>query len=182
MRIVLQGKTKSNKDIVIRYPEKEDVGELLKFINDLSDERTFITYQGEHETLKSETKFLESRLKDIENKKAVHLLVFCGQQLIGAAHVLAGDKTEKHVGNFGISISKGFRGEGIGEILMTSTLEEAKKEIPDINIITFTVYSTNLIAQNLYKKMGFAEYGRLPNGIARNDTFEDGILMYKNIK
>jgi len=69
MKIVYQGKTRTGKEIIIRYPENSDVGEMLNFINKLSDEKTFITYQGEHETLESEKKYLEEVLKNIKNKK-----------------------------------------------------------------------------------------------------------------
>jgi len=44
------------------------------------------------------------------------------------------------------------------------------------------VYGTNKVAQSLYQKMNFVEYGRLPSGIVRNNSFEDTILMYKNVR
>ena len=64
MKIIYQDKTKTGKEILIRYPETGDLEEMLNFINELSDERTFIRYQGEHETLESEKKYLESRLEE----------------------------------------------------------------------------------------------------------------------
>lgn len=182
MGIVYQGKTKTGKEIIVRYPDLSDVQELLRFINEISDEKTFIRYQGEHETLDSETKFLTGRLKEIEDKKAVHLLIFFNNKLIAAAHIGARDKTEKHVAVLGITVAKDFRGEGLGKLLMELILKEAKEKLPDSKIITLEVYSNNSIAQELYKKLGFAEYGRLPNGITRGEKFEDAILMYKNIK
>jgi RimJ/RimL family protein N-acetyltransferase len=181
MKIVYQGKTKTGKDIIIRYPEISDLEEMLKFINTVSDEKTFITYQGEHETLESERKYLKKRLEDINNKKVVHLLAFYGDELIGLSDIKIGEKTEKHIGLLGLIIAKNFRGEGIGKILMGLVEDEAKINIPGIKIIILEVYSTNDIARGLYKKMGFVEYGTLPNGISRNGKFEDAVLMYKNI-
>lgn len=181
MEIVYQGKTKKGREIIIRYPEAGDLEELLRFINKLSLEKTFIRNQGEQETLESESKWLEERLKQIENKKTVHLLVFNDNKLIGATEIHMMDKTEKHIGIFGISVAKDFRGEGLGKLLMELILKEAKEKLPDIKIVTLGVYSTNDIARSLYKKMGFIEYGMLPEGIARSGKFEDEFLMYKNI-
>jgi RimJ/RimL family protein N-acetyltransferase len=181
MDIVYQGKINNGKEIAIRRSCMEDVGELLRFINELSDEKTFIRVQGEHETLKSETKYLKEKLKAIKAKKSVQLLAFYDNKLVGESEIHMLDKTEKHIGIFGISISKGFRGQGLGNQLTNLILKEAKEKIPDIKIVTLDVYAQNDIARGLYKKMGFAEYGILPNGISRNGKFEDSVLMYKNI-
>lgn len=182
MKIVYQGKTKTGKEIIIRYPEISDLDEMLKYINELSDEKTFVRYQGEYETLESETKYLKSRLEAIENKRAVHLLAFFNNKLIAATDVHMKDKTERHVGILGISVAKDFRGEGLGNLLMQLILKEARKEIPELKIVTLEVYSTNDIAQKMYEKFGFERYGLLPEGITRGGKFEDAILMYKNIK
>lgn len=181
MNIVYQGKTKTGKEILVRYPEEGDVNEMLRFVNELSDERTFIRYQGEHETLESEKKYLDGKLKAIANKRSVYLLVFSGDKLVGSSDVDMMEKTEKHIGVFGIMIDKNFRGEGLGSLLMGLTLKEAEKNLIGLKIITLEVYSTNGIARELYKKMGFTEYGILPGGISRNGTYEDGVIMYKKV-
>lgn len=181
MNIVFQGKTKKGREIVVRYPEIGDVEKMLQFINEASKERTFISYQGEVETLKSETKYLKEKLKAIKDKKSVQLLAFCNNELVGEGEIHMMDKVEKHIGIFGITIRKGFRGEGMGKLLMDLVLKEAEGKIQDIRIVTLDVYSTNSIARDLYKKMGFTEYGMLPEGIGRLGKFEDSVLMYKKL-
>ncbi|HJY98606.1 MAG TPA: GNAT family N-acetyltransferase [Patescibacteria group bacterium] len=181
MKIVYQGKTKKGKDILVRYPEMGDLEKLLNFINEISDERTFIRYQGEHETKESEEKWLKGRLEEIDNKKTVHLLAFSDNKLAGATEIHLKDKTEQHIGVFGITVAKTFRGEGVGKTLIDLIIKEAVKELSGLRMITLEVYSTNDIAKDLYKKLGFIEYGLLPNGIVRDGRFEDAILMYKNI-
>lgn len=182
MKIIYQETTKSGKEILIRYPEISDLDEMLRYINELSDEKTFIRYQGEHETFESEKKYLEGRLEAIKNKKAVHLLAFCNNQLIAATDVHMKDKTEQHVGILGISVARDFRGEGLGKLLMQLVLKEVEKEIRELKIVTLEVYSTNNVAQKIYQKFGFVKYGLLPNGITRDGNLEDAILMYKNIR
>jgi len=182
MKIVYQGKTKTGKEIIIRYPQLGDEVEMLKFINQISDEKTFIRYQGEHETLESEVKYLESVLNAIRNQKEVRLLVLSNNQLIASTDIHLLDKTEKHIGIFGIIISKDFRGEGLGTLLMELILKEAERELNELRIATLEVYATNKVAQALYRKMGFIEYGKLPNGVMRCGVFEDRLMMYKNIR
>ncbi len=181
MSIVFRGKTKKGRDIIVRYPEIGDVEKMLQFINEASEERTFISSQGEKETLESETKYLKDKLKTIKEAKSVQLLAFCNNELVGESEIHMMDKVEKHIGIFGITIRKGFRGEGMGKLLMDLVLKEAKGKIPDIRIVTLDVFSTNSIAKDLYKKMGFVEYGMLPEGIYRNGQFEDSVLMYKKL-
>lgn len=182
MKIVYQGKTKTGREILIRYPQKGDEFEMLKFINQISDERIFVRYQGEHETPGSEVRYLGSVLDAINNRKEVCLLVFSNNQLVASTDVHLLDKTEKHIGIFGIILNKDFRGEGLGQHLMELILKEAKKELKELKIVTLEVYEANIVAQNLYKKMDFVQYGLLPKGISRDGAFEDAILMYKNIK
>jgi len=154
MNIAYQGKTKTGKEIIVRYPEMADLEKMLDFINDLSDEKTFVRYQGEHETVDSEKKYLEGRLEAIKSGETVHLLVFCDGKLVGASDVHMMDKTEKHIGMLGISVSKNFRGEGIGKILMNLIEEEAKKKLSNLKMITLGVYFTNTIARDCTKKWG----------------------------
>jgi RimJ/RimL family protein N-acetyltransferase len=178
---IYQGRTKTGRNIIVRYPNLSDLNEMLRYINELSREKTFITYQGEQETLESEAQFLNSKLKGIRDKTSILLLVINNKKVIATAGIDMHDKTQNHVGVLGISIAKNFRGDGIGKLLMDLIIKEAKKKIAAIKIVTLNVYSTNSIARNLYKKIGFIEYGILPKGIIRGGKFEDTILMYKNI-
>lgn len=182
MKIVFRGKTKKDLEILIRYPQIGDEKEMWRYINELSAEKTFVRFQGEEVSFDDEKRYLGSQLQKINEKKAITLLVFHKNKLIAISDVNMRDKTEKHIGVFGISVAKEFRNEGIGRILMEKVFEEAEKEIQALKIVTLEVYSKNSIAKRIYEGFGFKEYGLLPNGISRNNTFEDAVLMYKNIK
>ncbi len=179
-KCVYTGKTEKGTDIIIRYPCAADVSEMLEFINTLSKEQTFILSQGEQLTLKEEQKYLDSALERIANHEAVYLQVYTNGHLIGASDVVMKDKAEKHVGLVGISIAKQYRSEGIGKLLMTLVLKEAREQLPLLKIFTLSVFDDNEIAKTFYPKMGFKPYGTLPNGIKHKDTFVDHIHMYQN--
>lgn len=181
-KIVFKGQTDKGREIIIRYPKKDDLAVLLNYINILSQERTFMIFRGEKISEEDETKWLDDQLNAIANKKAVLLLVFCDGQLIGNSGIRLKDKIEKHIGVLGISIAKDFRGEGIGSRLMELVIEEAKRELAELEIITLGVFSNNDLARKMYQKFGFVEYGSLPKGIKLENGYDDHIYMYKAVK
>lgn len=172
----------NNSDILIRYPIPSDAQKMMDYINTLSDERTFITYQGEHETLESETNFLNSKIKSILENKAVMLLVFTDEKLIGISVIELGKRTERHIGIFQISIAKDYRGKGIGRKLMEQIEMEAIKKLEGLEILALGVFACNIKAREMYRKSGYIEEGILPRGIKLENGYDDHIFMYKRIK
>lgn len=181
-KIVFEGLSKKGNKIIVGYPTKDDTQIFCDYINALSREKTFVRFQGEEISLEDEEKYLKSQLKRITNKQTVKLLVFCNDKLIGISGIDMKDKTESHEGVFGISIAKNYRGEGIGKKFMQLVLREAKKNIPQLRIITLGVFGNNPLAKNIYEKFGFKEYGRLPKGSLLKGKYVDHIYMYKNIR
>jgi [ribosomal protein S18]-alanine N-acetyltransferase len=81
---------------------------------------------------------------------------------------------EGHITN--IAVHPGFRGNGIGSLLMEKLIGLAKDE--EVTSMTLEVRRSNLIAQKLYTKYGF-----LPGGVRKSyysDNGEDAIIMWKN--
>jgi len=179
--IIYTDKTKSCKTITFRYPTIDDVEILKNFINKISLEKTYISFQGEQTTFEEEQKWLESKLKNIENKKCVIVLGFIDDKLVVSTDIETGVFFAKHVGNFGIIVDIDYRSDGVGKIAMDLVIKEAIKNISNLKIIKLGVFSDNPIAPNLYIKMGFVEYGRLPGGAKHCEDFVDEILMYKEI-
>lgn len=180
-RVIFEGKSNSGKPIVIRYPAKEDLKSAWEYINEISKEQTFVLFQGEKITLENEEKWLKGEMLKIAEGKSVQLFVFSNDKLIGISGITMRDKAEKHVGNFGITLAKNFRGEGIGRLLMETVLKEAKQNLKDLKIITLGCFSNNPIAKKLYESMGFIEFGVLPKSLVRKGEFIDHIYMYKEV-
>lgn len=179
--IVYTGTTKKGTEIVIRYPTNSDALEMTRFINTLSKEQTYITFQGEQNTVKEEEKYLRSLLKKIKDHKCVNLLVFHNDMMIGSSDIFMRERAEKHVGNFGLAIAKEYRGEGIGTQLMKMVLQEAETQLPDLKICVLGVFGDNELALSMYQKFGFTTYGTLPDGMKHKDQFVEHILMYKTM-
>lgn len=181
-KIVYQGQTKKGKAIVIRYPKQNDLEEMTAYINTLSKEQTFIMFQGEEVSLQEETSYLTDQLNKIQKNQAVLLVVIVDNHIVGISGIDLRKTAEKHVGNFGISVAKDYRGEGLGKLLMQIVLKESHMQIPQLQIITLGVFANNSIAQNMYHLFGFTEYGTLPKGLLHKEDYIDHIYMYKFIK
>lgn len=181
-KVVFEGLSSKGNKILIRYPAKGDEGMMRDYINTLSKEQTFVRFQGEQVSLGHEAKYLNKQLKRVVKKITVELLVFSNNKLIGISSIDMKDKTESHEGVFGISLTKDYRGEGIGKIFMKLVLEEAKRCIPQLRIVTLGIFDGNIIAKSMYEKLGFKEYGRLPKGIFYRGKYVDHIYMYKSVR
>ena len=180
-KIIFKTTTKTGKTLTFRYPTIDDLQIITDFINKVSQEKTFIRFQGEILKLEDEEKWLKDVLLKIKNKQKVYLMAFVGDKFIGSSDIELYSLSRKHVGTFGIVLDKDFRGDGIGKILMNLTIEESKKNLKGLKTIVLECFADNIIGQSLYKKMGFKKYGLLPEASFRQGKFVDEILMYKKI-
>ena len=167
-----------DKIVTFRLPQNSDAKDLQQYINQLSQERTFVSFQGEQLSLKEEQEYLEKSLKQMEEKKGLLLLAFIEGKLVGNLSLHLKERTEKHIGVMGISVKKGFRNLGIGTKLIKQFLKLAKQELPDLEILTLSVYASNDRAKHVYQKLGFKKYGSLPRGVKRKDGYFDHDYMY----
>jgi len=177
--------SKKGKEMVIRYPKWEDLEELTRYANKLSYEDTFVTFSGEEIKKEEEAKVLSEWFCQMEAGNKVVLGCFYGEKLVGVAAIRRDKSVRKrslHVGIFGISVEKEFRGEGVGYELGRAIIEEAKKKIKGLKMVILDVFSLNTKAQSLYQKLGFKEAGRLPKKILYRGSYIDEVKMYLFIK
>ncbi len=173
---------KQGREIVFRYPQASDAQVLCDYINAISQEKTFTSFQGEEITLEDEEKFIEFSLNHINEKKGLLILAFHGDILVAVADIRAGIRIEKHIGTFGITVAKDYRESGIGKKMMELVLEKTYEYLPEIAIVVLSVFGSNQRAQNLYKNLGFIEYGNLPQSINHHGIWVDHLYLYKRIR
>ena len=181
-KYIYQTKTKSGKTVSFRYPTIDDVQILTDYINKISSEQSFLILQGFQNTIESETKWLQDKLDKINKNKCVYICGFYNNDLVACSEITLGSDAQAHIGNFGISVALEFRGQGLGQKIMELTIEESVKNLLELQIIDLEIFSQNKIALNLYKKLGFIEYGLLPKALKRKGEYDDAILMYKRVK
>ncbi len=180
-KIIQKIRLKNSQEVIFRVPVMADAKTMQNYINTLSREKTFIRLQGEQLTLKEETDYLQKQLKKIKEGKAVKILAFIKKEMVAMADIGMKDKIESHIGGFGITVKKEYRGQGIGKKIMELTLSYATKQIKNLEIVTLSVFGKNTVAKKMYQKLGFKKYGLLPKGIKSRTNYQDHIYMYKVI-
>lgn len=181
-KFVYKGTTRKGTLIAVRYPKASDAPVFLKYINALSKERTFILVQGRKFSIEDERKWLEENIWNIKKNRTVMLSVFTGHELIANASIDQESGAISSQGSLHIAVSKKFRGEGIGKLLMKLIIEEAKKNIKELRIVTLNVFADNPVATNMYKKSGFKKFGSLPQSVLHRGKYVANDYMYKRVR
>jgi len=172
------------KKIKIKKLAKNDlksVKEFVDFVNSLVKEEAQILFNKKI-SLKEEKKWIKDENNDIKRKKIVVLLAKDENKIVGITDIKLERGRRNHIGQFGISIRNGYRGLGLGKYLMKEILKLAKKELkPKPKFIRLSVFSTNKIAQILYKKFGFKQVARIPQQLQYKGKLVDEIVMIKKL-
>ncbi len=170
--------TKKGRVVEIIEPTMELLDEILEFVHRLAEEDTFLSfYPGKMITRDEEEKWLTGQITKIKNGCGLLYWAFFEGKIIGSVDINRGSSVRDwHVGTIGLMVDKDSRSEGLGKFLLNFILGEGKKM--GLKIASLNVFSDNDIAISLYKKLGFKEWGRLPDGLYRKNKFSDAIKMY----
>lgn len=170
-------------EVIFRYPRSSDMNMIMRYGNRISKEKTFLSLQGERISTASGRAYLGKSLQGMRDKTTIHILALSKGRLCGHADVrVVNSGSGKHTGAFGISMAKEFRNMGLGKILMELALQEAKKNIRGLEIITLGVFGDNEVAKRMYRKFGFKRFGLLPRGDLHAGKHVAHELMYKNVR
>ncbi|MFJ8415703.1 N-acetyltransferase family protein [Bacillus paramycoides] len=175
--------SKDTDSYIVRIGKIEDAEAILDIQKSIVSEGEFLISVSEefNKTSSQQKEWVEGILKS-ENETLI--VAEKDGEVVGwvVFEITQNRKRLSHTGSFGILIRKGYRGLGIGKMLLKALLEWAEKS-PLIEKVSLGVFSTNHRAISLYKKMGFIEEGRKIKEFKFNDNeYVDDILMYKLVK
>ena len=165
---------KDGRKVVLRPPKWEDLEGLMEYINSLVDEKAEIVLTKKV-TREEEAEWLAKRLISIDKGDVIHVVAEVNGEVVAGAEVGKQKYRMSHVGMLGIGIKSGFRGIGIGTVIMKTLIEESRKA--GLKVLVLDVFDTNNIAKELYEKMGFKEAGKIPKGICKNGKYIDLVRM-----
>ncbi len=152
-------------------------------MNRLSAEDTFVALSGEKISLKEEKKFVNSLLKKFAMGDCLPIVCVINGKPVAIARItrkLNMRKRSKHIGMIVISVSKEYRGEGIGKECMKEVIARAKA-LKGINLLKLTAFAENKPAISLYEKCGFEIVGRIPKQYLYRGKYQDNIIMQREI-
>jgi ribosomal protein S18 acetylase RimI-like enzyme len=124
--------------------------------------------------VEQERRYLES----LSAREAIHVAV------AGANHIVGFQTLDRwstllesmaHVGQVGTFLLPAWRGRGVGRELWKATAALAREA--RYQKLVVQVRGTNAHAQSFYRRLGFAECGRLSRQVVIDDSPDDEILM-----
>jgi RimJ/RimL family protein N-acetyltransferase len=172
--------SKYNVEYIIRNVKLEDAEVLLDIERSVISEGKYFIIVSE-EVEKTPLQEEKERIRSIlDNIKETLIVAEVNGVVVGSIQFRSQNRKRlSHTGSVSMSISKNYRGMGIGKVLLKALLDWAE-ENPLIEKVSLGVLSTNQRAISLYKQMGFLEEGRLIKEYKLNHgEYVDDVLMYK---
>ena len=168
---------KDGRRCLIRNATAHDAEDILLHLKKIYEETNFLLPYPDEKgfSIEEEKSFLSQKE---ESAAEVQLCALVGDVIVGLASVSTIGAWEKinHRAEFGLSIEKDFWRLGIGSELTAACIDCATKA--GFRQLELEVVGDNRNAIDLYKKMGFVEYGRNPRGFAsRKSDYQELILM-----
>ncbi|MHA1269124.1 MAG: GNAT family N-acetyltransferase [Candidatus Helarchaeota archaeon] len=168
---------KNGKKLEVRRGLKRDLDAMWNIFNIVVRERKYIPVFN---TLTTEFEKQRWYLQ-MREKQNLILVAMVDDKIIGLLTLEHLDwDASYHVGELGIVIHPEFRLMGIGFHLINCCIEMVKKE-QIFKKITLSCFHNNIIALNLYKKLGFVKVGHKVKQYYINGEWIDEILLEKLI-
>ena len=162
---------------MIRNGTFEDGPEVSIFFTTTHGETDYLLSYPEESTRddKKQSNYLKEKT---ESDREIELLAIVDGKVVGMAGFSAiGSKYKvRHRAEFGITVSKDYWGQGIGKAIMNACIECAKQA--GYIQLELDVVADNTRAIELYKKLGFIEFGRNPKGFqSKYSGFQELVYM-----
>ncbi|MEK5332489.1 GNAT family N-acetyltransferase [Lysinibacillus sp. FSL W8-0992] len=165
----------------IRVARLADAKKMLEIQQEVLAEELFLitTTEEYQQTIEGQQAWIQSKLA---NDHETILIAEHNDEVVGwLVFQSPNRKRLAHTCSFGMMVRKDYRGQGIGKRLIGELLTWAVAN-PVIEKVCLGVFSTNIGAIALYRKMGFIEEGRKIKEIkVRDNEYVDDVLMYKMV-
>ena len=168
---------KDGRSCILRNGIEQDAQAVMdNFILTHGQTEFLTTYPEETRfTLEQERAYLKRKQ---ESSREIELVAEVEGAIVGTSGVDSLSSAEKlrHRATFGISIDKAWWGLGIGRAMTETCVECARAA--GYTQLELEVVADNHAAFNLYRGVGFVEYGRNPKGFrSRHSGWQETVLM-----
>lgn len=168
---------KNGKTAVLRNAVAADGSAVLENFNLTHGETDFLlSYPDENSfDAEAEGKFLQEKT---ESENEIEIAAFVDGKVAGTAGIdaIGSQYKIRHRAEFGVAVLKEYWGFGLGRALAEACIACAKAA--GYAQLELNVVAENENAIDLYRKLGFTEYGRNPIGInSRISGFQELVYM-----
>ncbi|MCL5408203.1 MAG: GNAT family N-acetyltransferase [Candidatus Thermoplasmatota archaeon] len=171
---------------MIRELQWTDMDDLVEnyysFYDELKEAPDFgIIFYQKKPDYESEVEWFSALYRRVKEGNALAVVAEEDGKIVGLcdAHRLRPGSEISHAAVLGITIKKEYRGRGLGFRMIQKVIELSRGKF---EMLKLEVFSVNSVAMNLYRRLGFVEYGMLPGAIKRGNVYFDSVHMYYKVK
>lgn len=167
-----------SKHVTIRPAELSDAERLQRYVAELFAERLPVLFRRDvAPTVDEERRFI-TQMQELP--RSIIIVAVVDKDIVGMLDFHGDQRPQRlHAGEFGMSVSKAWRGRGIGARLLDYLQAWAKSE--GIRRVELQVMGNNPAAIALYEKAGFTIEGRQVDSVEVDGAYVDVFLMAKFI-
>ena len=176
----------SGKKVTLRVIRWEDLDGLLWFINSLVREKQGDSRSGLYSgfdtkvTREEEAEWLAQTLVEIEGGEVINAIAEIDGKIIANGEVTRGRyKDTRHHGHMGLTMISGYRGHGIGRMIIETLVRESRRA--GLRTLEVEFLAENDAARRAYQKGGFKQAGIIPHKIFRDGKYFDGLIMAREL-
>jgi len=163
---------RDGRNVIIRPVRMEDAESLMRNANLVRAEEVYIMLDRELGDLQAERRWLA----EFDAERNAMFVADAAGEVVGSADCHGGTYAKtRHVGGIGIAIRDGWRGVGLGRILMERILEWMRAR--GFKKAELAVFGTNGRARHLYESLGFENEGMSRRHLLIRGAYDDEILM-----
>lgn len=171
------GTTRDGRRFEIRSARPGDIDGLLRLLERITLEEPEWGIPDPDEFLLVPQTLLRHIQGSLERENSLLLVATAGREVIGSLRLDGSPyRKTRHDAELGMSVHRGWRGQGVGGALLHAALEEARRS-RILRRITLDVFETNAAARALYEGFGFRVEGRRAGHVAIGDRLVDSLLM-----
>ena len=169
---------KNGKKCLIRNATGSDSESVYNNFNLTHGQTDFLlSYPDENSfDIEQEREFL---VRKEDSDREIELCAVFGDRIVGTAGIEEVGKKYKvrHRAEFGVSVEEDYWGLGIGRALVMAGIECARQA--EYLQLELEVVRENLSAFELYRSIGFCEYGYNPKGFCSRNTGWQGLVLMR---
>ena len=158
--------------VVVRSAVPADAEAWIRNFNEIAKERVYLMTESFSRTVEE----IREQFRVSDPNSALWLVAEVEGSVVGGATFLRGRWTKNaHTADLGVSLLPEFRGLRIGDDLMREGIDWARRV--GVRKLKLGVFASNERAVRLYRRLGFAEEGRLRGEVMLDGRSDDELLM-----
>ncbi len=166
---------KNGESLIIEQAHVEDAAEVVSYLNRVSAETEFLSFGANEFGVSIDEE--KKTIADLDGGRFNFMLIGrVNAQIVSVVTINRGKRPRlRHAGVFGISVLQTHWGVGVGKVMCSEMIAEARRL--GLTKIDLSVSQDNPKAIRLYEGLGFVREGVIVRGMKIGDRYVSSVLM-----